>query len=113
LSARLADEKLVSGVRKSLSNAVLLAGVTLESTTPSGGSVHLLVRRLHLAGLWPPAAGSILRLTIPISSVQSLTAQVRLEECSQQEGRWTMRYTFAEEPSAALLRLFGHTEDQT
>lgn len=108
LSARPVDEQLVNGVCKNLSKAVLLAGVTLESATPSGESAHLLARRLHLVGRWPPAAGSILRLTIPISSTRSLAAQVRVEECSQQEGRWTMRYTFTEKPSAALLSLFGH-----
>ena len=113
LSARPVDEQLVNGVRKSLSKAVLLAGVTLESATPSGESAHLLARRLHLAGRWPPAVGSTLRLTIPISSAQSLAAQVRVEECSQREGRWTMRYTFTEKPSAALLSLFGLREVST
>ena len=111
VTARVLNEKLPPGFQKRDSRTNLLAGVAMEAVTPEGETARAMVRRLCLmTGIWPPADGALLQLSVLTANAQTFTTHIRALACSQQEGRWTIRYAFVEEQPAELLRVFGHPE---
>jgi len=109
VTARVLNEKLPPGFQKRDSRTNLLAGVALEGVTSEGETVRLMVRRLCLmTGIWPPADGALLQLSVLTTTAETFTTHIRALTCSQLEGRWTIRYAFAEPQPAQVLRVFGH-----
>ncbi len=86
-------------VRNGTSPPYLVQEVTLE-----GVGVQCpprLVRRLHVKGTWPPAAGTVLKIWF--GKNPQAHAQVRVQRCYQEAGRWFVTYTFVDPPGPELL----------
>jgi hypothetical protein len=65
----------------------------------------LRLRRLCLTGTWPLAPGTVLRARLSIAAeYQSL--RLKVMSCSQDNGCWTVAYTFLDQPSAAAIDAF-------
>jgi hypothetical protein len=90
------------------SKGFLVPGVTLETTTAGGVVLRIRVRAFRLTGAWPLAAGTTLQICLGRTGPQRTVTKLVVRSCQQHDAEWTIRYTFAETPSADVLRAFGH-----
>jgi hypothetical protein len=88
----------------------LIPGVTLETTAARGVVLRLRVRAFRLTGAWPLPPGTALQVWLGPKGLQRTGTKLIVSSCSQDERDWTIRYTFADAPSADVLRAFGHPQ---
>jgi hypothetical protein len=81
---------------------VVLEG--LEGTYP-----RRLIRQFHLKGVWPPVAGTVLKVRLGKSPQDH--AHVRVERCVQEAGRWVLFYTFCDSSNQNIRQALGHRQD--
>ena len=71
-----------------------------------GKTVHRLVRRVHLTGMWPLASGTVLKVWFGRNPQEK--ARLRVDDCRRQCDSWLVNYAFLDPPMSAVLRSFGH-----
>jgi hypothetical protein len=87
------------------SGSRLLQDVTWSGSV-DGNTVHRLVRRVHLTGVWPLARGTILKVWF--GKQAQARARLRINNCRRRDGRWLVNYTFVGPVNPEVLRSFGH-----
>jgi hypothetical protein len=84
----------------------LIEEVMLEGL--EGNYPRRLIRRLQIKGTWPPAPGTVLK--VRLGKALDDHANVIIERCVQEAGRWVLFYTFIDSPSTEIRRAFGYQE---
>jgi hypothetical protein len=92
---------------KTLTNRLTIAAVFFDRLGAEGSVVRLQVRHLHVKGVWPPPVETILSAAAGDKVDKATGIRLLVHRCDQEEGRWAVRYTFADPPSPETLRLFG------
>jgi hypothetical protein len=91
---------------------VVIQRMVFQSEPVGGRVVRLSVRRLVLAGSWPPMPGTVLQINVAGAGADPVASKIRVTRCLEQGGDWTVAYQFVGQPSAGLLRFFGHKTDR-
>jgi hypothetical protein len=88
--------------------SVLVSGIQLAGTNHRGREASVEVNRLFLTGAWPLQPGTLLRVRVANHPKQYPPVFLRITSCALEEGRWTVRYTFAQKPAPEMMHLLGH-----
>jgi hypothetical protein len=87
--------------------AVAIPDLWFEGTAHGGKVVRVRVRRLRLAGNWPLAAGTVLRLWVGDKRRHPGGVLVEVVGCRKQARGWLVSYRPVEVVTAEMLRTLG------
>ncbi len=84
-------------------NRVTIKGVLFQVRYGACDPIHRPVDRLHVNGRWPLNAGRAMKARIGRGRADETSAEVRVNACYRQNGRWLIDCSFLGAPPAALL----------
>jgi hypothetical protein len=87
---------------------VLVSGIRLAGTNHRGREASVPVNRLFLNVAWPLQPGTILKVRVANDPKKYPPVFLRITSCTLDDGRWTLRYTFAQKPAREMMHLLGH-----
>jgi hypothetical protein len=92
------------------SPSMVIPGLTFAGTGNAGRLANVPVRRLFLAGAWPPAPGTLLKVKVANQPRELPGVLIRVNNCVLQDGKWTLNYSFVQRPAPDVMCVFGYTQ---
>jgi hypothetical protein len=102
------DQELAAEPAAGNAKSMLVSDIRLSGSNHRGRVASVPVNRLFLTGTWPLAAGTLLKVRVAQDPDRYPPVFLKVTSCALEEGRWTLRYTFAKKPPPEMMHLLGH-----